>query len=228
MKLIQAVALLCKCSRREAEQLIDRNLVKVNGQIITQYSFAVDSEKEKIEIQGFKTQKNDLEEKYYFAFHKPKGLEVSLNGHSNSMSPIIQKIGVNNLKPVGRLDFDSEGLLLLTNDGEFLHKLTHPKFHIPKIYKVWVEGLKEQSQLNSLGRFLRVKNRNFEEQTLELELREGQNRQIRRSCAQVGLYVKRILRTGIGAVQLGELKAEHWTPLKLSLVKKLFQNEYTN
>lgn len=228
MKLIQAIALLCNCSRREAEALIEQNLVTLDGKIINQYSYILSSV-EQIEVKGFNLSKaNILKQKHYLAFHKPKGLEVTLNGHSNSLTPIIKKIGILNLKPVGRLDLDSEGLLLLTNDGEFLYKLTHPKFHIPKVYKVWVEGLKAQNQLKNLNKSLIIKKADFEQQILDIELLEGQNRQIRRNCAQIGLYVKRILRTAIGAVQLGGLKVAHWKTLKLSLVEKLLKNEYTN
>jgi 23S rRNA pseudouridine2605 synthase len=223
MKLIQALPLLINCSRREAEALTRQNSIKVNGQIVSQYSFEVDPEHDLIEVENQKIKQNNLKQKHYFIYYKPKGLEVSLKCKTHSLNEIILHIGIPNLKPVGRLDMDSEGLLLLTDDGDLIYQLTHPKHHIPKIYKVWVKGLKTEEQVRSLKKSLQIKSVNFQEEILEVELQEGQNRQIRRNCAQAGLFVERILRTKLGAVQLGKLKVGQWKPLKSSLIAKLLR-----
>jgi pseudouridine synthase len=221
MKLAQIVALLTQKPRREAVELIKAELVTVNGEVSTQYSLLIDQEKDKVVVQGFEKRVQRIHKNEYFIFNKPKGVECTLNGNSNALNKYLMKFEVANLKPVGRLDKDSEGLLIVTNDGAFIQKLAHPKQHIPKIYEVWLSGIKDVEQEEKLKSILKISKMKFFGQgkaILEVELQEGQNRQIRRSCASVGLHVERILRTAIGAVKLGELKPGEWKRLSSNQV----------
>ncbi len=221
MKLVQAVASITGLSRRRATVLIDEGKVFVNGKPCSQYSLEVDEKKDKIEIKNLeseilKSKRTILStRKHYFAFHKPKGIETTLNGKRNSISPFILKIGIPSLKPVGRLDLDSEGLLLLSDDGDFIYKMTHPSHEISKIYEVWIKGLQSEEQLNYLKEEFILKEKHKHPHIpgcniLILELKEGKNRQIRRTCAKCGLFVERILRIAIGNVQLNKLKPGEW------------------
>ncbi len=209
MKLVQILALALQIPRRKTIDLIIDKKVKVNNIITEQFSLSIDA-KDLIEVE---TEHEKLQfkaadflnlEKNYLAFYKPKGIITSIQG----LKYYLAKINIPNLKPVGRLDQESEGLLLLTDDGDFILKLTHPQFHVPKKYLIWIEGLKDEKQLDFLHNSLdfQVKSENM----LEIELKEGKNRQIRRACSQAGLFVKRILRISVGKVQLNNLKVGEW------------------
>jgi pseudouridine synthase len=213
MKLVQRVVEIASVSRRAATELIKTGQVKVNGQVSYAYSLKVDTQTDTIEVTGAGEASPAPTRKYYFAYHKPKGIECTLAQKNNSLLPVVQKIEAPNLKPVGRLDLDSEGLLILTNDGALIYQLTHPKHNLLKTYNVWVNGLQQPQQIKALRKNLplvEVKEKEDDKALLEVKLQEGQNRQIRRSCLAVGLYVERILRTAIGTVQLGKLKAGEW------------------
>jgi 23S rRNA pseudouridine2605 synthase len=254
MKLSQVVVLATGLARRKAVELIKYGSVKVNNEIALEYSRLINCQKDKVEIQDYKFSlpalKEKSSEKHYFIYYKPKGVEVTLkeglsehnsqkdnyrNDNSihkklNTLQGVISEIGIPNLKPVGRLDLDSEGLLLLSNDGDFINKLTHPKYHVPKIYKVWVNGLKNSSEnsqqvkfLNDSFNLLSIESEENDSIVLEIELREGKNRQIRRICAQAGLYVKRILRISIGEVKLNKLKLGEWKVLNNHSIQSLLK-----
>ncbi len=212
MKLVQILALALQIPRRKTIDLLTQQKVKVNNIITEQFSFIV-SHTDLIEVEQdhkklqFKAADFLNLPKNYFAFYKPKGIITSIKG----LNYYLNKINIPNLKPVGRLDQESEGLLLLSDDGDFILKFTHPQFHVSKKYLVVLEGLKEEKQLDFLNSFfdLQVKSAN----TVEIELKEGKNRHIRRACSQAGLFVKRILRISIGGVQLNNLKVGEWTKI---------------
>lgn len=240
MKLVQALALHLEIPRRQAAEMIDLGLVKVNGQVCLAYSAPFDLNKDRLEVSENKSNRPAKEvkkktpislessyQKKYVALYKPRGVITSLDGKGNSLNDIVRQIGFPNLKPVGRLDAESEGLLLLTDDGQFINHLTHPRHGVSKIYKVWASGYKETKQLEFLEKLLTVVK--FKEQkpgiTLEIRLQEGQNRQIRRACAQAGLFVERILRIAIGAVELGKLNPGEWKILDPVEIKGLYRTE---
>lgn len=212
MKLVQILALALQIPRRKTIDLLTQQKVKVNNIITEQFSFIV-SHTDLIEVEQdhkklqFKAADFLNLQKNYFAFYKPKGIITSIKG----LNYYLNKINIPNLKPVGRLDQESEGLLLLSDDGDFILKFTHPQFHVSKKYLVVLEGLKDEKQLDFLNSFfdLQVKSAN----TVEIELKEGKNRHIRRACSQAGLFVKRILRISIGEVQLNNLKVGEWTKI---------------
>ncbi|MDJ0626312.1 MAG: pseudouridine synthase [Candidatus Caenarcaniphilales bacterium] len=219
MKLVQAVALMAKVSRREASELIKKGLVTLNGQLAENYSQEINPNSDKVKIRNQKPNKKLLTVKKYFAFYKPRGVISTLAKQSNTIREVVEKINIPNLKPIGRLDAESEGLMILTNDGELINKLSHPSSHIEKVYSVTISGLKKDQQLEHLSKFLKINsNERFKNKiVLEVTLHEGQNRQIRRACAQAGLYVERILRIAIGNVKLNNihprLKVGEWKEL---------------
>ena len=217
MKLIKIVSLLLECSRRKAQALISEGLVCVNGHVINSYSFEISGKEVElpIRINGkdfvFSPDKEFKQKYSYLAFYKPRGVEVSMNNFNNfnSLNRYIQEIGIPNLKYAGRLDKDSEGLLILSDDGNFINEITHPRFSVQKIYQVTLEGLRSRAQEVRLREVFKVISlRKLGNEFLaEIELKEGKNRQIRRGCASIGLTVVRLKRIRIGNLFLGDLKS---------------------
>jgi 23S rRNA pseudouridine2605 synthase len=134
-----------------------------------------------------------------------------------------------NVQTVGRLDFDSEGLIFLTNDGEFALRLTHPRYGVRKRYLATIEGTLEQQMLNKLVRGVFHKGERLKAETarqisrnvVELDLSEGKNREVRRLFESQGLEVKRLQRTQIGKIKLGELKPGRWRTLTETEIETL-------
>ena len=232
MKLVQLLSLALNCSRRKASQFINRGLIEVNSQVVYNFSLMLDLNQElKVRFGGKLLNLDNLQDKYYFIFHKPPGMEIT--SHDPALRKILQKIGVAGLKPVGRLDLDSEGLLILTNDGNLADQLIHPKGKIKKVYEVWVKGLSQEStklaqkQIQTLKEELQVSVISWQKGKLKIILQEGQNRQIRRACAKVGLFVERLLRIQLGTVQLGSLPLNCYKTLSVNLIQRL-KDELTN
>jgi 23S rRNA pseudouridine2605 synthase len=228
MNLVQAVVHLLNIPRRQASSLIDSGKVLLNDKVVTQYTFPVDLSIDRVTALGREIGGQVQFE--YFIYHKPRGVITSLDGGSNSLLKVLQKNNLEHVKPVGRLDKDSEGLLLLTNDGNFINKMLHPKFHVKKIYEVRVTGCRNNEQIESLKKYFTILKLEILSEPgrllLELELEEGKNRQIRRTCAQIGLHVESILRTAIGAVKLGELKLGFFKSLSKETISKLMDCQW--
>lgn len=213
-------------SRRGADSLIEEGKVKLNGDILKKPGTPIDPSKDTIEVlQGSTWQKvTDEHDPILFALYKPRGYVTSMK--KQGKDPIIKSLlpDTPRVFPVGRLDKESEGLLLLTNDGDFAHELTHPSKHIEKTYLVQctvpsrydentlksylgrvakgvrLDGRKTSRSEIKVTRFLR---KNMVE--LEITLKEGRNRQIRRMLGTINLEVIRLIRTRIGNLSLEEL-----------------------
>lgn len=218
-------------SRRTCETFISAGRVRVNGQIAVLGSKA-DPEKDKILLDGTPIPKP--EPKVYVALYKPRGVlsAVEAPDPRPTVRDLIPAPGT--LYPVGRLDADSEGLILLTNDGELANQLSHPKFGHEKEYRVLVAHQPDEKQLRAFRHGVVLEDgyrtapaKIFVESThgkgawLNITLREGRKRQIRETCGQVGLPVVRILRVRIGTLHLGNLKPRDWRYLSSAEIKAL-------
>ncbi|MFH1830562.1 MAG: pseudouridine synthase [Pseudomonadota bacterium] len=230
IRLQRMIALSSELSRRSAEAAIKRGEVTVNGRVTTELGTSVDPLRDKVCLNGsplfFKARRN------YLAFFKPRNVLVTK--HDPQSRPTIWdglKEWKDKLNSVGRLDFDSDGLLLLTDDGDFLNLLTHPKHEIWKIYRVRVKGEPSAEDLKRLregvklsdGQTLPAKVKRVDKgglnALLEISIREGRNRQVRRMCDAIGYPVIKLRRIAIGPIRLGSLKIGKWRHLKSAEVK---------
>lgn len=219
-------------SRREADKMIAEGRVKVNDEVIQVLGFKIDDTKDRVEVDGKKVKK--VENLIYLMLNKPSGYLVTLK--DPFQRPTIKDLLPNlkeNVFPVGRLDYDSEGLLLLTNDGELGYRLTHPRFKIKKTYLVKVKGSPDPANLSRLERgiFLNGKKtapakvsplsdspkRNF----LRIEIYEGRKREIKRMCEAIGHRVLKIKRTGFAGLALGKLTKGNYRFLRQGEIDNL-------
>lgn len=207
-------------SRRKAETWIRLGSISVNGKIVTEVATLVDPDQDRIEVEGARVRP---EASVYVVFHKPKGVLCSLvDPHSrNTLSQwLAPRLG--RIYPVGRLDRDSTGLVLLTNDGELANRLIHPRYKVSKIYLVEISDAFKPEDRKRLERgihleegktlpcqidIISVGNKSSE---LRFELREGKKRQIRRMLEAIGYQVKKLHRISVGPVELGSLKEGKW------------------
>jgi len=219
-------------SRRAAEEEIKAGKVKVNG-IQANLGDKIDPETDVVEYKGRRIMPQKDEKRVYILLNKPCGVVTSARDEKNRTCVTdLVKCGTR-VYPVGRLDLNSQGLILMTNDGELTNKLTHPRHEIPKIYEVEVVGKVTTEQLNTLNSSMTVdgyvllpvkteflsKDDRFT--TLRMTLYEGRNRQIRKMCEQVGLKVAKLTRVAIGSIKLGDLQIGKWRYLTNDEINKL-------
>lgn len=213
-------------SRRTAEAEIRLGKVKVNGKV-AQIGDAIDPEVDKVEFGG-NIILPKCDERVCVMLNKPRGFVTTMSDEKGrrNVSMLVSDLGIR-VYPIGRLDMDSDGLLLLTNDGELANKLTHPRHEIPKIYRVTVRGEVNERTLRLLGsemvidgyKILPVKVSTVKptspsgETVLEMTLYEGRNRQIRKMCERCSLKVVRLCRVAIGNIRLGSLPEGRWRRL---------------
>lgn len=219
-------------SRRKAEEMILAGRVTIDGHR-AQLGQSVDPKKALVAVDG-RALDQKKERMVYLALHKPRGVVTTMEDrHAARTVAELVADRAERLYPVGRLDKDSEGLLLMTNDGALANALTHPSQHIPKVYRVTLRGEvadEKQDKLSggmlldgqqTLPVSLRTLVAEPERTVLEFTLREGRNRQIRRMCEALGLEVMRLKRTAIGPLRLGMLPAGQWRELTADEVKRL-------
>ncbi len=223
VRLNKAIADCGLCSRRAADKLISEGKVKVNGRIVVDFSVLVDPKSDRLVVAG---KKISAVEHQYVILHKPKSI-VSTCQDEFRRKNILDLLprDLRHLKPAGRLDYDSSGLLLLTNDGALINKLTHPTHGVEKTYQVTVAGkltaqamdqlksgmdLKEAKTKSAQVRLIKDDER---QSIIEIAIKEGKNRQIRRMCAQLGLPVVALVRTAVSKLQLGGLAEGKWRHL---------------
>lgn len=210
-------------SRRKCEQIILDGKVEVNGDVITALSTRIDPEHDEVKVEGKKLK---FEEKLYFIVNKPKGIICS-NKDERDRKTIIglfPDVGAR-LHTVGRLDMDSEGLLILTNDGAFTKLMTHPSHQVKKRYQVVVDGALSHEAIEKLRKgvwldggktrpaTVYIKKKTPRSTLCEIGIEEGVNRQIRRMLSRVGYPVKKLTRTHIGGLKLGTLKSGQFRQL---------------
>ncbi len=218
-------------SRRKSEELIEQGKVKVNGRL-AMIGDKVDPKKDTITVSGKKIVKTKTFT--YVVLHKPRGFITTMNDEMDRkcVAELIKDVP-GRVYPVGRLDRDSEGMLLFTNDGAFANAMTHPTKHVPKTYRVTVRPSISEDQITALTQGViiddrktapaevRVVTKEEGRVVLEIILYEGRNRQIRKMCEEVGLEVARLKRTAIGSIKLGMLKQGAWRNLTEDEVRKL-------
>ena len=208
-------------SRRGSEELILQGLIKVNGNT-AKIGDKINPRKDDVVFQGKKI-KVSSGPKYYIMLYKPRGYITTMHDEKNRkcVAQLIKDVPVK-LHPVGRLDKDSEGLLLMTNDGDFTNNIIHPSKHVSKTYRVTIRPTISEDQIVKLCTGIRIDSREtlpakvnvISQETnrcvLEISIQEGRNRQIRKMCESLGLEVARLKRISIGKIKLGMLKPGLW------------------
>ncbi len=222
-KLISAAGL---CSRRKAEEWLAAGRVTVNG-VTASVGDKADLEHDVVEVDGVALSKPTTHT--YIMLHKPRGYVTTLSDEKGrkTVAQLVENCPAR-VWPVGRLDMDSEGLLLLTDDGELTHRLTHPSHEIQKEYHVRVTGDISQA-LPKLSKPMVVDGEDMVadrvkqtgENTLMIVIHQGKNRQVRRMCAAAGLTVTRLIRVREGDLLLGDLKRGEWRMLTEAELKLL-------
>lgn len=222
------------CSRRAAEQVIREGRVKLNGHPV-KVGDKMDINHDVLMVDGEKIHIVKKQQKYYIMLHKPRGYITTVSDElgRKTVMDLVQDVPAR-IFPVGRLDKDSEGLLLMTNDGDFANMLTHPSHEISKLYRVTVrphateqqivqmsEGVVLDDGVKTQPAVINVAVDEPERTVLEMTIHEGKNREIRRMCEAVGLEVVRLKRNAEGAVKLGMLQPGQYRELTKAEVNAL-------
>ena len=231
MRLQKFLAEAGVASRRASEKLILEGCVAVNGRVTRELGTKVETARDEVTVDGTPVRPR---RKLYVALNKPPGYVCSRRDDlkRRTIGELLPPEW-NNLYSVGRLDFESEGLIFLTNDGEFSLRLTHPRFGVRKRYVAIVTGRVAPEMLNRFTRGVsdagetlkaeraRLVSANNSRSVVELELAEGRNREVRRLFESQGLAVERLVRTQIGKIKLGELPGGKWRTLTETEIKSL-------
>lgn len=221
-------------SRRKCEQYIEEGKVKVNGQVVTEQGVQVEEGDEVL----FENRPVKMEEQLvYYLLNKPTGYITSVSDEKDrpTVLDLVKNIPYR-IFPVGRLDYNTTGLLLLTNDGELTYSLTHPKHHVDKTYVVKVKGDVRNATLQKLQQGViidgyltapakaKIIRQTGATTTFSLTIHEGRNRQVRKMCAAVGYDVLKLTRVSMGTLNLGDLEVGQYRPLtkeEINYLKKL-------
>jgi len=219
-------------SRRAAERMIAGGRISVNRVVVTELGKKADPRKDEIRLDGRLV---SLEtERIYLVVHKPRGYVTTLNDPQGRriITDLLHGIG-QRVYPVGRLDYDSEGLLIMTNDGQFAQRLQHPRYGIPKTYRVKIEGAFRKGEIRALeqgidlpdGRFtpteVRLEKTNERSTWLALTIVDGRNRVIRRAFEALGHSVTRLIRIAVADISLNSLGEGAWRMLSRREVERL-------
>lgn len=224
VRLQKYIAMSGIASRRAAETMISDGRVQVNGEKVTEQGTKVEIGADKVAVDGVPVKVKD--KKYYIMLNKPVGYVTTVKDQFERPTVIDLVKDINaRIFPVGRLDYETEGLLLLTNDGDFTYRVTHPKFHMDKTYIAVIKGGITISGINMLRRGVKIddfKTSPAEAEildasdgitTVRITIHEGKNRQVRRMFETVGCKVIALQRIKIGRVELGNLPLGRWRHL---------------
>ena len=232
MRLQKYLASCGVASRRNAEKLIADGHISVNGNTVTEMGFQVDELSDIVLVDG--VQVRPEEEKHYIAYNKPVG-EVTTAYDPEGRQTVLDRFRNYPVRlfPVGRLDYDSEGLLLLTNDGDLMNRLLHPSFEIPKSYLARISNHVSDEEIRSLRKGVMIDGRltspaevrlirhdTFSTELL-ITIHEGRNRQIRKMVSSIGHQVVRLKRVRFGPVFLDDLPSGMWRKLTEDEITKL-------
>ncbi|MBE7043470.1 MAG: rRNA pseudouridine synthase [Ruminococcaceae bacterium] len=215
MRLQKYMAECGVASRRKCEEIINQGRVKVNGTVVTAQGVQIDPETDAIEVDGQMIAVQ--EQKIYIMLNKPKGVITSVSDQFGRKSVLDLIDCPYRLFPVGRLDYDTEGLLLLTNDGEFAYRMTHPGHMVEKCYVAKVKGIPNQAALERLRFGVEIEGKKtapakaeWENEAVVLTIHEGRNRQVRKMLETVGHPVQELKRVSVGNLLLGNLPVGQW------------------
>ena len=211
------------CSRREADKWIEEGMISLNGSVVTELGTKVDPDKDSISVNKEEVDKKE-EEKIYIVLNKPWGYVTTMKATSVEKKIVIDLVDCGiRVCPVGRLDKETTGMLLLTNDGELAYELTHPSFEHEKEYEIRVDRNMTEGQLEKLregvslfgSRTRKTIVEKISPNTFRIILTEGKNRQIRRICRKVGIQLMNLKRIRIGNLSMPNLKEGEWKVLDL-------------
>ena len=218
-------------SRRKSEEFIKAGRVNVNGKTVIELAFVIDSENDVIKVDG---EKLHQQKKVYFLLNKPKGFITSTSDEKGRRT-VVQLIETNqNIFPVGRLDFNTTGALLLTNDGDFTNFLTHPKNHVPRVYKATLnKELLEEDKLKLMkgiqldgrkSRFEEIKSLNKKDwKRVSVTTTEGRNHFVKNMFAALGYFVDQLERISFGNFTVKGLPIGGYRKLSFSEIKKIYE-----
>jgi len=208
-------------SRRKCEEIIITGRVKVNDIVVNELGTKVDPEKDVVKVDDKIIKKRD---KVYIVLNKPEGYITSVKDQFNRPTVLDLLRGVKErVFPVGRLDYNTSGLLILTNDGDLSYKITHPKHKVVKTYIALIKGIPDEADLERFRKGLKIEEdfitspaeieilKTYKNSSLvRIKIHEGRNRQIRKMCAAIGHPVMKLTRESIGKITLGGLKKGDW------------------
>ncbi|MFV8257545.1 pseudouridine synthase [Bdellovibrio bacteriovorus] len=226
-------------SRRHADRMIEEGLVTVNGKRVYELGIKVDPQSDRILVDG-KPLRKPLSQKIYAILNKPTGVLTTMDDPHDrpTVAEYLTELPVR-VFPVGRLDWDSEGMLLLTNDGDFANKVMHPKAEVTKTYLVKLNGKPEPFQLEKLKKGVSIvggkvsarhiekikktgENKSEKYEWYKIVITEGKNRQIRQMFAKIGFDVMRLQRVAIGRLRMGAVKTGQLVYLNEAAVQRIF------
>jgi 23S rRNA pseudouridine2605 synthase len=227
-------------SRRKCEEWIKAGRVTVDGEVVAELGARADVSQNRITFDGRPLSRKPTR-RHYVALHKPRGYACTLfDPHAQrTVAELVSLPGDPMLRPVGRLDLESEGLLFLSDDGEFINALTHPRFHVPKTYLATVRGTPDEAALRRLSTGVKIEDgktvcadqvRNVKSfpatdtTDVEITIHQGRKRQVRQMFDVIDHKVLRLVRTRIGAITLGSLPAGAWRHLTPNEVSRLMSS----
>ncbi|WP_370637543.1 pseudouridine synthase [Salinicoccus sp. ID82-1] len=234
IRLQKAIANSGVASRRKAEVMITEGRVKVNDKTVTELGTKV-KETDRVEVDGIPLSQ---EEKVHILYYKPTG-EISAAEDDRSRRTVVDAFEQMDVRlyPVGRLDYDTSGILLMTNDGEFTQYMTHPKYEMSKTYRVKIDGILKREEQKQMRKGIPledgmtapaglkvIRDKNDRQMILELTIHEGRNRQVRRMFEYFGLRVVKLTRISYDFLNLNGLAEGEYRFLKPHEVKKLIAN----
>ncbi len=225
------------CSRRKAEEHIVNGDVRVNGEIVKELGKKINPKKDKITFKGKIV--NDQENKVYILLNKPIGY-VTTTKDQFERNTVLDLVDVKGrILPVGRLDMYTSGALILTNDGEFIYKVTHPKYEIKKTYNVTVKGIVTKEEIKKLEDGVKIENyisgkakvkilkidKEKDISRIEITIHEGKNREIRKMCAAIEKKVLALHRSKIENINVKNLKLGEWRYLTTKEIESLVEQK---
>ena len=223
------------CSRRKAEELILNGLIKVNGEVVTQLGKKINPEKDEVIYKGNKIGKTD--KKVYILLNKPIGY-VTTTKDQFGRDTVLDLVKVKEkILPVGRLDMYTSGALILTNDGEFIYKVTHPKYEVEKTYNVTLKGIITKEEIQNLEQGVKIENyisgnakvkilkldKEKDISRIEITIHEGKNREVRKMCNSIGKKVLALHRSKIENIDVKKLKLGEWRYLTNKEIEKFLK-----